>query len=78
MESETGTPISDVEADGAIGRCAPSGPRSLTPVVRPTAGDLVADRLMTWPALPPGPVRDGDLVALFRWNRDKGRNSGCH
>jgi hypothetical protein len=36
MESETGTPISDVEADEALGRCAPSGLRSLTPVVMPT------------------------------------------
>jgi hypothetical protein len=29
-------PNSDVEADVALGRCAPSGPRSLTPVVRRT------------------------------------------
>jgi hypothetical protein len=27
---------SDVEADVALSRCAPSGPRSLTPVVMPT------------------------------------------
>jgi hypothetical protein len=30
-------PNSDVEADVALSRCAPSGPRSLTPVVRQTA-----------------------------------------
>jgi hypothetical protein len=27
-----GLPVSEVEADVALGRCAPSGPRSLTPV----------------------------------------------
>jgi hypothetical protein len=29
---------SDVEADVALSRCAPTGPRSLTPVVMRTAG----------------------------------------
>jgi hypothetical protein len=34
---------SDVEADVALSRCAPSRPRSLTPVVRPTRspGDIL-------------------------------------
>src|SRR5688572_20704699 len=35
--SKQAPPNSDVEADVALSRCAPSGPRSLTPVVRQTA-----------------------------------------
>jgi hypothetical protein len=34
---KTAPPNSDVEADEALGRCAPSGLRSLTPVVGQTA-----------------------------------------
>jgi hypothetical protein len=37
-----GLPVSDVEADVALSRCAPSGPRSLTPVVRLTGLHLTA------------------------------------
>jgi hypothetical protein len=33
-------PNSDVEADEALGRCAPSGLRSLTPVVRQTRTEM--------------------------------------
>jgi hypothetical protein len=36
FEPGTAQPNSDVEADVALSRCAPSGPRSLTPVVRQT------------------------------------------
>lgn len=57
---------SDVEADGALGRCAPSGPRSLIPVVRQTCD--VAD--VAWTYIvglnPPGEASLAEARVLCR------------
>jgi hypothetical protein len=45
-----GLPVSAVAADVALSRCAPSGPRSLTTVVRPTSRYLVRRRTSGRPA----------------------------
>jgi hypothetical protein len=58
-------PNSDVEADVALSRCAPSGPRSLTPVVMRTdvGGRLAQTGSIRRPrAIVPESARSGDTT----------------
>jgi hypothetical protein len=54
-------PNSDVAADKALGRCAPSGPRSLTPVVMQT-------RAFTWQPVEDRTSRRSCCWALSSWS----------
>jgi hypothetical protein len=66
---------SDIEADVALGRCAPSGPRSLIPVVGQTTNQLRPARRQHGPTFQHEPLPDLTLGAADNSRASCGQHS---